>query len=116
MAGYMVTAFSLDQPKNAAHVTVAVAVADSSGQPVHNLEGSSFTARDIATGAPITITELHHVGLRGFYRLSLSREPVAATRESIIALAVTGHHQEGGRNPQLLNEGLTLVKVRTAEG
>jgi hypothetical protein len=115
MAGYTVTALSLDEPKNASHVTVAVSVTDSSGQPIHNLEGSSFTARDITTGAPLAITELHHVGLRGFYRLSLRREPVTAVREYIIALVVTGHHQEGGRNPQPLNEGLTMVKVRATE-
>ncbi len=116
MAGYTVTALSLDQPKNASHVTVAVSVVDSSGQPISNLEGSNFTARDIATGAPIAITELHHAGMRGFYRLSLHMEPVAAVGEHIVALAVTGRHLEGGRNPQPLSEGLTMVKVRTTGG
>ncbi len=116
MAGYTVTALALDQPKNASHVTVAVSVVDSAGQPIHNLEGSSFTARDITTGAPIAITEIHHVGMRGFYRLSLRIEPVAAVGEYIVALVVTGHHQEGGRNPQPLNEGQTMVKVRPAGG
>ncbi len=114
MAGYTVTALSLDQPKNASHVTVAVSVVDSSGQPIHNLEGSSFTARDIATGAPIAITEFHHVGMRGFYRLSLHMETVAG--ESIVALVVTGRHQEGGRNPQPLSEGQTMVKVGAIGG
>ena len=116
MAGYTVTALSLDQPKNASHVTVAVSVVDSAGQPVSNLEGSSFTARDIATGAPIAITELHHAGMRGFYRLSLRIEPVATVGKYIVALVVTGRHQEGGRNPQPLSEGQTMVKVRAAGG
>jgi hypothetical protein len=114
MAGYTVTALSLDQSKNASQVTVAVSVVDSGGQPIHDLEASSFTARDIATGTPIAITELHYVGMRGFYRLSLRIEPAAG--EHIVALVVTGRHQEGGRNPQPLNEGLTMVKVKTAGG
>jgi len=71
MAGYTVTALSLDQQRNASHVIVAVSVIDSNGQPVHNLDGSNFTARDITTGAPIAIKELHHVGIRGFYQLSV---------------------------------------------
>ncbi len=116
MAGYTVTALSLDQQRNDSHVIVAVSVIDSNGQPVHNLDGSNFTARDITTGVPIAIKELHHVGTRGFYRLSLQTEIVGNVREFIVALVVAGRHQEAGRVPQPVNEGQTMVKVRIAEG
>jgi hypothetical protein len=113
MAGYTVTALTVDQPKNASHVTVAVSVVDSSGQPVGGLDGSNFAARDIMSGAPLAIAEFHQAGMRGFYRFFLQRE--AAAEEHIVALAVTGRHVEGGRNPQPVNEGLAMFKVRTAE-
>lgn len=116
MAGYTVTALSLDKQKNASHVTIAVSVVDSNGQPVQSLDGSNFAARDIVTGTTIAIEEFHHVGIRGFYRLSLQAEPMTNAREWIIALLVAGRHQEAGRVPQPLNEGQAMVKVRIAEG
>jgi hypothetical protein len=112
MAGYTVMALSLDQQRNASHSLVAVSVTDSTGQPVANLDRSSFTALDITTGASIAISELQSAGVRGFYRLSLQTESGGNAREFIVALVVAGRHQEAGRIPQLLNEGQTLVKMR----
>ena len=116
MAGYTVTALSLDQQKNASHAIIGVSVVDSNGQPVQNLDKSNFAARDIITGTTIAIGEFHHVGIRGFYRLSLQTEPVVNTGEYIVALLVAGRHLEAGRVPQPLNEGQAMVKVRMAEG
>ena len=116
MAGYTVAALSLDQQRNTSHAIIAVSVIDSTGQPVSNLDRSSFMARDIATGASIAISELHSIGVRGFYRLSLQTESGGNAKEFIVALDVTGHHQEAGRIPQPHNEGQTMVKVRMAEG
>ncbi len=112
MAGYTVTALALDKQKNTSHAIVAVSVVDSNGQPVQNLDGSNFAARDIATGTTITIKDFYHVGIRGFYRLSLQTESVVNAEEYIVALLVAGRHQEAGRVPQPFNEGQAMVKVR----
>ena len=116
MAGYTVIALSLDQQRNASHAIVAVSVTDSTGQPVNNLDRSSFVARDITTGASIAISELHSTGVRGFYRLSLQTQSGGNAKEFIVALVVAGRHQEAGRIPQPVNEGQTIVKVRMVEG
>ena len=112
MAGYTVTALALDKQKNASHATIAVSVVDSNGQPVQNLDGSNFAARDIGTGTTIAIKDFHHIGIRGFYRLSLETESGVNAEEFIVALLVAGRHQEAGRVPQPLNEGQAMVKVR----
>ena len=112
MAGYTVTALSLDQNGPASHFTVAVSVTDSNGLGVQDLGESNFKVRNITNETPISVAEVRSAGGGGFYRLLLKTEPVAKAGESILALIVTGRHHESGRVPGDIGVGYAMVKVK----
>ena len=114
MAGYTVTALSLDQKGPTSHFTIAISVMDSNGLGVQNLSGSNFTVHNITSGTPFAVAELHSTGVGGFYRLSLRTETMANAGEYILALVVTTHRHIAGRVPEGMDEGSTMMKVRVA--
>lgn len=115
MAGYTVTALSVDQKGPAAHFAVALCVIDANGLEVQNLSESEFTVRSITSETHFAVAELHNASLQGFYRLSVRAEPAASVGEYILALVVT-HRHAVGRVSGDTNVGSTLVKVRVVEG
>jgi hypothetical protein len=112
MAGYTVTALSLDEKGPTSHFTLAVSVTDSNGLAVQNLSESNFTVRNISSETSVSIAELHSTVLQGYYRLLLKTEPVVNTGEWILALVVTSRHHIAGRVPGDTASGNTMVKMR----
>ncbi len=112
MAGYTVTALSLDQNGPASHFTVAVSVIDSNGLGVQDLGESNFMVRNIADETHFGVAELRSTGVGGFYRLLLKTESVAKAGEYILALVVTSRHHQAGRVPEDTGVGHAMVKVK----
>jgi hypothetical protein len=111
MAGYTVTALALDQNKPTSRFIIAVSVMDSNGLGIQNLSERNFTVQNISRDTPVAVSELQSAGLPGFYRLLLKIEPVASAGNQILALGVTSHHHIGGRVPEGMDRGQTMVKV-----
>ncbi|GAC1485937.1 MAG: hypothetical protein NVS2B12_40830 [Ktedonobacteraceae bacterium] len=111
MAGYTVTAFSVDQNGPTTHFTVAICVIDTNGLGVQNLGASDFTVRNVINETHFTVAELQSANLQGFYRLSMRAEPAANAGEYILALMIT-HHHAIGRISGDAYVGSTLVKLR----
>lgn len=111
MAGYTVTALSVDQKGPTAHFAVALCIIDTNGLGVQNLSASDFTVRSVTSETHFAVAELHSAGLQGFYRLSVRAEPAASVGEYILALVVT-HRHAVGRVSGGAYVGSTLVKVR----
>ncbi len=111
MAGYTVTALSLDQQEPTSHFTIVVSVFDSNGLGVPNLSESNFTVHNISGETQVVIAKLQNTGLRGYYRLLLRMEPVAYAGEYILALVVTSRYHIVGRVPGDI-DGNTMFKVR----
>jgi hypothetical protein len=114
MAGYSVTALSLDQNGSKSHFTIAVSVTDSNGLGVQNLSGSNFTVHNITSETQFAVAELQSTGVQGFYRLLLRTEMVANAGEYVLALVVTSHRNIAGRVPEGMEVGSMLMKVRGA--
>src|SRR5450631_2063490 len=95
MAGYTVTALSVDQKGPTALFVVALSVIDTNGSGVQNLSESEFVVRNVTSEIHFAIAELHSANLQGFYRLSVRAEPAARVGEYIIALVVTHRHAVG---------------------
>ena len=112
MAGYTVTALSLDQNGPASHFTVAVSVIDSNGLGVQDLAESNLMVRNITDETYFSVAELRSTGVGGFYRLLLKTESVAKAGESILALVVTSRHHQSGRVPGEIGMGHAMVKVK----
>jgi hypothetical protein len=112
MAGYTVTAISLEQSGPASSFTVAVSVTDSNGLAVQDLGESNFMVRNITNETHISVAELRSAGGGGFYRLLLKAEPAAKAGEYILALVVTSRHHESGRVPGDIGVGHAMVKVK----
>ena len=111
MAGYTVTALSVDQKGPIANFTVALCAIDTNGLGVQNLNVSDFTVRSVTSETHFAVTELHGANLQGFYRISMRAEPAANVGEYILALVVT-HRHAVGRVSGDAYVGSTLVKVR----
>ena len=112
MAGYTVTALSLDQQEPTSHFIIVVSVFDNNGLGVSNLSESNFTVYNLSSETHVVIAKLQHAGLPGYYRLLLRMEPVANAGEYILALVVTSRYHVVGRVPENMTGGNTMFKVK----
>ncbi len=112
MAGYTVTALSLDQQEPTSHFTIVASVFDNNGLGVSNLSESNFTVHNISSETHVVVAKLQSAGLPGYYRLLLRMEPVANAGEYILALVVTSRYHIVGRVPENMTGGNTMFKVR----
>jgi hypothetical protein len=112
MAGYIVTALSLDQRDSSSPCTIAASVFDSNGMGVMNLNEGNFTVHNITGEARFTIVEMQSSKIAGFYRLQLRPELAAHAGDCVLALMVTGRHHVVGRVPESIDNGHTMVRVK----
>ncbi|SRR6266487_794935 len=111
MAGYTVTALSLDQQASASRFRVVVSITDSSGSGVQNLSGSNFVVHNLTDETHVAVSEFYDAHIPGIYSLIIKTETATKAREYILAIVVTGRHQPAGRMPVEISGGQTLVKV-----
>ena len=112
MAGYTLTAQTLDQRESSSRFMVVVSVFDSNGSAIPHLNEHNFSVHHLSGEAHFSVAEVQSAGQAGFYRLFLSTEPGVPVGECILALQVAGHRQVSGRVPGHLDEGVVMVKIK----